>query len=56
MVLEKALELNITTPDLNDHNPLSTEKVGDFITDYILNPEDSNINFENIHVGQSTII
>ncbi|MHA7060079.1 3-isopropylmalate dehydrogenase [Aquimarina sp. M1] len=54
--VEKALELNITTPDLNHTNPLSTEKVGDFIYDYILNPEDSNINFENIHVGQSTII
>lgn len=54
--VEKALELNITTPDLNTVNPLNTEKVGDFIADYILNPEDSNINFENIHVGQSTII
>ncbi|SEM26407.1 3-isopropylmalate dehydrogenase [Aquimarina amphilecti] len=54
--VEKALELNITTPDLNSLNPLTTEKVGDFIYDYILNPEDSNINFENIHVGQSTII
>jgi len=54
--VEKALELNLTTPDLNPNNPLTTEKVGDFIYDYILNPEDSNINFENIHVGQSTII
>ncbi|MDH7444022.1 3-isopropylmalate dehydrogenase [Aquimarina sp. 2201CG14-23] len=54
--VEKALELNLTTPDLNNINPLTTEKVGDFIYDYILNPEDSNINFENIHVGQSTII
>lgn len=54
--VEKALELNLTTPDLNSINPLTTEKVGDFIYDYILNPEDSNINFENIHVGQSTII
>ncbi|AXT53706.1 3-isopropylmalate dehydrogenase [Aquimarina sp. BL5] len=54
--VEKALELNLTTPDLNITNPLTTEKVGDFIYDYILNPEDSNMNFENIHVGQSTII
>ncbi|MFD2564845.1 3-isopropylmalate dehydrogenase [Aquimarina rubra] len=54
--VEKALELNLTTPDLNTINPLTTEKVGDFIYDYILNPEDSNMNFENIHVGQSTII
>ncbi|WP_299441942.1 3-isopropylmalate dehydrogenase [uncultured Aquimarina sp.] len=54
--VEKALELDLTTPDLNSINPLTTEKVGDFIYDYILNPEDPNINFENIHVGQSTII
>ncbi len=54
--VEKALELNLVTPDINAINPLTTEKVGDFIADYILNPEDSNINFENIHVGQSTII
>ncbi len=54
--VEKAIELNLTTPDLNIINPLTTEKVGDFIYDYILNPEDSNMNFENIHVGLSTII
>ena len=54
--INKALELNITTQDINKNNPLTTEKVGDFIYDYILNPEDSNMNFENIHVGQSTII
>ncbi len=54
--VNKSLELNISTPDLNTENPLSTEKVGDFIADYILNPEDTNLNFENIHVGQSTII
>ncbi len=54
--VEKSLELNLCTPDLNPQNPLTTEKVGDFIADYILNPEDSTINFENIHVGQSTII
>ncbi|TYP70027.1 3-isopropylmalate dehydrogenase [Aquimarina intermedia] len=54
--VEKALELHITTPDLNSHQPLSTQKVGDFIADYITNPFDTNVNFENIHVGQSTII
>lgn len=54
--VEKALILNITTPDLNaDHN-ISTSKVGDFIADYISNPNDSNLNFTNIHLGQSTII
>ena len=54
--VEKALELNFTTPDINTENPLTTTKVGDFIADYILNPTDTNLNFENIHIGQSTII
>ncbi|GAA3512589.1 3-isopropylmalate dehydrogenase [Aquimarina addita] len=56
IAINKSLELKLTTPDLNPNNPLSTQKVGDFIYDYILNPEDSNINFENLHLGQSTII
>lgn len=54
--VEKSLELNFTTVDLNPKKPLSTSKVGDFIADYVLNPEDTNRNFKNIHAGQSTII
>ena len=54
--VEKSLELKITTQDLNSENPFSTSKVGDFIADYILNQDDSNLNFSNIHIGQSTII
>lgn len=54
--VEKSLELKFTTSDLNKKDPLSTSKVGDFIADYILNPEDTNRNFKNIHAGQSTII
>lgn len=55
--VEKSLELNISTPDLNPKNKhISTEQVGDFIQDFILNPNDSNMNFTNIHLGQSTII
>lgn len=54
--VEKALELNLTTPDLNEKNPLTTEKVGDFIARYILNPKDSHVNSENVQLGQSTII
>ena len=55
--VEKSLELGITTPDLNPKNKnISTEKVGDFIADYILHPNDTNMNFSNIHLGQSTII
>ena len=56
--VEKSLVLNITTEDIKGKNkyPASTSKVGDFIVDYILNQEDSNLNFMNIHAGQSTII
>lgn len=55
--VEKSLELNITTPDLNPKNTsVTTHKVGDFIEDFILNPGDTNRNFTNIHLGQSTII
>ncbi|QTD38929.1 3-isopropylmalate dehydrogenase [Polaribacter batillariae] len=56
--VEKSLDLNITTEDIKGKNKYaaSTSKVGDFIADYILNQEDSNLNFINIHAGQSTII
>lgn len=55
--VEKSLKLNITTPDLNTtYDNVSTSKVGDFIADFISNPKDTNINFANIHLGQSTII
>ena len=55
--VEKSLQLGITTPDLNSKNEtISTQKVGDFIEDFINHPKDSNLNFANIHLGQSTII
>ena len=55
--VEKSLKLGITTPDLGEkHERITTSKVGDFIADYISNPSDSNHNFSNIHLGQSTII
>lgn len=55
--VEKSLKLNISTPDINtEHDNVTTDKVGDFIADYIVNPNDSNLNFQNIHLGQSTII
>ncbi len=55
--VEKSLVLNITTPDLNtDYKLITTNTVGDFIEDYINNPDETNVNFLNIHVGQSTII
>ena len=55
--VDKSLKLQITTPDLNQkYDNVTTSKVGDFIEDYINNPEDSNLNFSNIYLGQSTII
>lgn len=55
--VDKSLKLHITTPDLNTkYDNITTSKVGDFIEDVINNPNDSNLNFTNIHLGQSTII
>ncbi len=54
--VEKSLELGITTEDINSEKAFSTSKVGDFIADYIQHQEDSNLNFQNIHMGQITII
>lgn len=54
--VEKSLELGISTVDINPEKPFPTSKVGDFIVDYIYNQDDSNINFTNVHIGQSTII
>ncbi|WP_159021766.1 3-isopropylmalate dehydrogenase [Formosa sp. L2A11] len=55
--VDKSLALHITTPDLNTkYDNITTTKVGDFIADFISNPKDSNHNFSNIHLGQSTII
>ena len=55
--VEKSLKLNITTPDLNTKfDNITTNNVGDFIEDFINNPDDSNMNFKNMHLGQSTII
>jgi len=55
--VDKSLQLKITTPDLNESNlNITTSKVGDFIEDFIHNPDDPNLNFKNIHLGQSTII
>ena len=57
IAVEKSLQLNITTPDINSaYNTITTTNVGDFIEDFIYNPDDSNRNFINIHLGQSTII
>ncbi|AUP80056.1 3-isopropylmalate dehydrogenase [Flavivirga eckloniae] len=55
--VDKSLKLHITTPDLNTkYEHITTTKVGDFIEDFINNPDETNLNFTNIHLGQSTII
>ena len=55
--VDKALELDITTPDLNKSGqPISTRQLGDFIEDFIHHPDEPNLNYTNIHLGQSTII
>ena len=55
--VDKSLKLHITTPDLNNkYDNITTTKVGDFIEDFIHNPDETNLNFTNIHLGQSTII
>lgn len=56
--VEKSIALGITTKDIKRKTQKSTttSKVGDFVADYITNQDDSNMNFQNIHMGQSTII
>ncbi len=55
--VEKSLKLYITTPDINTkYDNITTTKVGDFIEDFISHPKETNLNFKNIHLGQSTII
>lgn len=55
--VDKSLQLKISTPDINtEYTNVTTDKVGDFIADFINHPDDTNMNFKNIHIGQSTII
>lgn len=57
LAVEESLKLHISTPDINSkYDTMTTSKVGDFIEDFINNPNDTNLNFTNIHLGQSTII
>jgi 3-isopropylmalate dehydrogenase len=54
--VEKSIDLNITTPDLNTTNHFSTTNVGNFLKDFILDDENTFYNKNNIDLGQSTII
>ena len=55
--VEKSLQKNIVTPDLNPKSTYGTNHVGDFIADNIVDTDDYlNLNDENIGLGKSTII
>lgn len=55
--VEKSLELNITTQDLNSTKKYATTTdVGEFISEYIIDKKSVLYHIENINLGQSTII
>jgi 3-isopropylmalate dehydrogenase len=54
--VERAIDLEICTPDLNANGGYSTQNVGTFIEEFIENVDTLHINSGNIQVGQSTII
>ena len=54
--VQKSIELNISTPDLNSTNHFSTTNVGSFLSDFILDDDNTFYNKNNIDLGQSTII
>ena len=54
--VEKSIDLNISTSDLNTTNHFSTTSVGNFLRDFILDQENTFYNKNNIDLGQSTII
>jgi 3-isopropylmalate dehydrogenase len=56
VAVQKSIELNIATPDINSTNHFSTSNVGNFLSDYILDDENTFYNKNNIDLGQSTII
>ncbi|AVR46959.1 3-isopropylmalate dehydrogenase [Christiangramia fulva] len=54
--VEMSIALNVCTPDINKDNHYSTAKVGDFLESVISDPEDHDINNDNLKLGQMTII
>jgi 3-isopropylmalate dehydrogenase len=54
--VEKSIELQITTQDINSSEVHYTNDVGEFISDYIIDKKSLLYNTENIDLGQSTII
>lgn len=54
--VNQSLNLGFTTVDLNAEAPKTTEEVGDFVVSEILKSTLPTREFENIELGQSTII
>lgn len=55
--VEKSIEYNITTPDINSTKKFAhTSSVGEFISEYIIDKKNILYHMENISLGQSTII
>ena len=55
--VEKAIEYNVVTIDLNPDTKFGTNEVGEFVSNFILNKDDlMYFNNDNVHLGQSTIV
>lgn len=55
--VEKSIELNITTKDINSTKKFAhTSTVGEFVSEYIIDKKNILYKMENISLGQSTII
>jgi len=54
--VELSIKLNICTQDINNEYHYPTEKVGDFLYGLISEVDNININYENLNLGQMTII
>jgi len=54
--IDKSIELEITTADINSSQKFTTTDVGNFIHDFIIDKKSVLTHIENISLGQSTII
>mgnify|MGYP004258273969 CR=1 FL=1 len=58
VVFHGSIAVDVWVPNyiIDMNESVSFYEFQSFIEDYINNPEDSNLNFSNIYLGQSTII
>ncbi|MES2239096.1 MAG: 3-isopropylmalate dehydrogenase [Bacteroidota bacterium] len=55
--VEKAIEFNVVTSDINPDTKFGTNEVGEFVSNFILNKDDlMYFNNDNVQLGQSTIV